>query len=71
MAHYIAMRASGEPDAFPLDYRSLRCGPWKGEIPTTAGQLRNLAEPWRPWRGYAAMHLWAANAAVCASDRPI
>jgi len=64
MAHYIAMRASGEPDAFPLDYRSLRRGAWKGEIPTTLGQLRNLAEEWRPWRAYAAMHLWAANAAL-------
>jgi 3-methyladenine DNA glycosylase/8-oxoguanine DNA glycosylase len=64
MAHYIAMRASGEPDAFPLDYRSLSHGLWKREIPTTPNQLRNLAEPWRPWRAYAAMHLWAANAAV-------
>ena len=40
-AHYIAMRASGEPDSFPLDYRSLRRG-----------------LDWRPWRAYAAMHLW-------------
>jgi AraC family transcriptional regulator, regulatory protein of adaptative response / DNA-3-methyladenine glycosylase II len=63
MAHYIAMRASGEPDAFPLDYRSLLHGPWKGEVPASPGQLRNLAEEWRPWRAYAAMHVWAANAA--------
>src|SRR3984885_9005243 len=48
MAHYIAMRASGEPDAFPLDQRSLTV----------------LAEGWRPWRAYAAMHLWAAKAAI-------
>jgi len=64
MAHYIAMRASAEPDAFPLDCRSLRNGPWKGKPPASAEQLRNLAEEWRPWRAYAAMHLWAANAAV-------
>ncbi len=64
MAHYIAMRASGEPDAFPLDCRSLMRGPWKGEIPATPGQLRNLTEPWRPWRAYAAMHLWAVNAGL-------
>jgi AraC family transcriptional regulator, regulatory protein of adaptative response / DNA-3-methyladenine glycosylase II len=68
MAHYIAMRASGEPDAFPLNYRSLK-RPWKGEMPTSPEQLRNLAEEWRPWRAYAAMHLWlategAVNAAV-------
>jgi AraC family transcriptional regulator, regulatory protein of adaptative response / DNA-3-methyladenine glycosylase II len=64
MAHYVAMRASGEPDAFPLDYRSLSHGSWKGETPSTPAQLRNLAEQWRPWRAYAAMHLWAANVAV-------
>jgi AraC family transcriptional regulator, regulatory protein of adaptative response / DNA-3-methyladenine glycosylase II len=64
MAHYVAMRASGEPDAFPLDYRSLSHGPWKGESISTPAQLRHLAEPWRPWRAYAAMHLWAAHAAV-------
>ncbi len=63
MAHYIAMRASGEPDAFPLDYRSLRGGRWKDEIPASPEQLWSLAEEWRPWRAYAAMHLWAVTAA--------
>jgi AraC family transcriptional regulator of adaptative response / DNA-3-methyladenine glycosylase II len=47
MAHYIAMRASGEPDAFPLNSQALRVG-----------------EAWRPWRAYAAMHLWAANSSL-------
>jgi AraC family transcriptional regulator of adaptative response / DNA-3-methyladenine glycosylase II len=51
MAHYIAMRACGEPDAFP----------WTDEIPTSPDQLRSLAEEWRPWRAYAAMHLWFAT----------
>jgi 3-methyladenine DNA glycosylase/8-oxoguanine DNA glycosylase len=63
MAHYIAMRACGEPDAFPLDYRSLRGGRWKDEIPASPEQLWSLAEEWRPWRAYAAMHLWAVTAA--------
>ncbi len=62
MAHYIAMRACGEPDAFPLEYRSLERAPWKNEIANSPAQLRSLAEEWRPWRAYAAMHLWAVNA---------
>jgi AraC family transcriptional regulator of adaptative response / DNA-3-methyladenine glycosylase II len=49
MAHYIAMRACGEPDAFPLKPEQLRMKP---------EQLRSLDEEWRPWRAYAAMHLW-------------
>jgi hypothetical protein len=27
--------------------------------PLTARQLEARAEAWRPWRGYAVMHLWA------------
>ncbi len=51
MAHYIAMRASGEPDAFP----------WTDQTTASADQLQNFAEDWRPWRAYAAMHLWFAD----------
>jgi AraC family transcriptional regulator of adaptative response / DNA-3-methyladenine glycosylase II len=47
-AHYVAMRAFGEPDAFPA-----------GDLGLFADFT--LAEIWRPWRAYAAMHLWAAN----------
>jgi AraC family transcriptional regulator of adaptative response / DNA-3-methyladenine glycosylase II len=59
MAHYIAMRASGEPDAFPLKPDQLRMTPEQFRMKPE--QLRSLAEDWRPWRAYAAMHLWAAN----------
>ncbi len=54
-AQYIAMRALGEPDAFPAGDLALRraMGP---ELSTTA--LRRRAEAWRPWRAYAAMSLW-------------
>jgi AraC family transcriptional regulator, regulatory protein of adaptative response / DNA-3-methyladenine glycosylase II len=62
-AHYIAMRAFGEPDAFPADDRGLRCSFWTDEIRASSEQNLSLAaEAWRPWRAYAAMHLWAANA---------
>ncbi len=58
-AHYIAMRALGEPDAFPAGDLGLRraAAENKGEMLTEA-QLRQWAEPWRPWRAYAAMYLW-------------
>jgi AraC family transcriptional regulator of adaptative response / DNA-3-methyladenine glycosylase II len=53
-AQYIALRALGEPDAFPAgDLVLLRAAGVK-----TARQLEERAETWRPWRGYAALHLW-------------
>jgi AraC family transcriptional regulator of adaptative response / DNA-3-methyladenine glycosylase II len=32
---------------------------------TTPTQLLERAERWRPWRAYAAQHLWAAGALRC------
>jgi AraC family transcriptional regulator of adaptative response / DNA-3-methyladenine glycosylase II len=53
-AQYIALRALRWPDAFPAaDLGLLRA--WGAKTPAT---LRHAAEAWRPWRGYAAMHLW-------------
>ena len=53
-AQYIAMRALGEPDAFPAgDLGLLRASGAAGPK-----QLELLAEHWRPWRAYAAMYLW-------------
>jgi AraC family transcriptional regulator of adaptative response / DNA-3-methyladenine glycosylase II len=61
-AHYIAMRACGEPDAFPAgDIGLLRgAADATGRRPT-AGELLARADAWRPWRAYAAHHLWAAD----------
>jgi AraC family transcriptional regulator of adaptative response / DNA-3-methyladenine glycosylase II len=64
MAHYIAMRGSGEPDAFPLDDRGLGHALGAGEGSASSEQLASFAEAWQPWRAYAAMHLWAENAAL-------
>ena len=53
-AEYIAMRALGEPDAFPrgdLVLRRLAGG-------LTARELDRRSEAWRPWRAYAVMLLW-------------
>lgn len=57
-AQYIAMRALRWPDAFPANDLILRRA--AGNL--TAAQLRNRAESWRPWRAYAAMHLWRTGA---------
>ncbi len=57
-AHYIAMRALRWPDAFPANDLVLRRA--AGNL--TAAQLIKRAEPWRPWRAYAAMHLWRTSA---------
>jgi AraC family transcriptional regulator of adaptative response / DNA-3-methyladenine glycosylase II len=52
-AQYVAMRACGERDAFPASDLALR--KVLGPDPT------GTAESWRPWRAYAAMHLWASH----------
>ncbi|MGB7150759.1 MAG: hypothetical protein WBD45_16485, partial [Terriglobales bacterium] len=53
-AQYVAMRALGEPDAFP----SSDLGLLRGMGLTSARELEQRAEAWRPWRAYAAMYLW-------------
>ena len=55
-ANYIAMRAFGEPDAFPSAESKLRFK-LAGTAHTTSAEAIEIAEPWRPWRAYAAMHL--------------
>lgn len=53
-AQYVAMRALGEPDAFPTgDLGALRALGLR-----TSGELEKRAEAWRPWRSYASMYLW-------------
>jgi AraC family transcriptional regulator of adaptative response / DNA-3-methyladenine glycosylase II len=55
-AQYVAMRALGEPDAFPSsDLGLLRALQLKNP-----NELEQRAQPWRPWRAYAAMYLWSA-----------
>jgi AraC family transcriptional regulator, regulatory protein of adaptative response / DNA-3-methyladenine glycosylase II len=63
-AHYIAMRACGEPDAFPASDAGLLRGAAVlfGRRPSP-GELLVRAEAWRPWRAYAAHHLWAVDPA--------
>jgi AraC family transcriptional regulator, regulatory protein of adaptative response / DNA-3-methyladenine glycosylase II len=68
-AQYIAMRELREPDAFPAaDIGLLRAMvAADGQRPSPA-QLLARAERWRPWRAYAALHLWAAGIAEGAAS---
>jgi AraC family transcriptional regulator of adaptative response / DNA-3-methyladenine glycosylase II len=61
-AQYIAMRELREPDAFPAaDIGLMRAmADETGRRPTPA-ELLARAERWRPWRAYAALHLWASE----------
>jgi AraC family transcriptional regulator of adaptative response / DNA-3-methyladenine glycosylase II len=58
IAEHVALRALAEPDAFPGADLALRraAAPHAGSLETR--RLVERAEAWRPWRGYAAMHLW-------------
>lgn len=60
MAQYVALRALGEPDAFPSADPLLRRRAAPNGMPLTTRGLEARAEAWRPWRGYAALHLWRA-----------
>ncbi len=53
-AQYIAMRAMGWPDAFPHTDLGVK----KALAPLSETEILELAEVWRPWRGYATVNLW-------------
>jgi AraC family transcriptional regulator of adaptative response / DNA-3-methyladenine glycosylase II len=57
-AQYIAMRAMAWPDAFPHGDLGLK----KALHEENPKRVLLAAEAWRPWRAYAAMHLWRALA---------
>ncbi|QXI45658.1 DNA-3-methyladenine glycosylase 2 family protein [Pseudomonas anuradhapurensis] len=57
-AHYLALRQVGAVDALPLGdvalVKALR------RLEGDQAQLAERALAWRPWRAYAAQHLWAS-----------
>jgi AraC family transcriptional regulator of adaptative response / DNA-3-methyladenine glycosylase II len=60
-AQYWALRALRDSDAFPAsDIGLLRAMTVDGKRPTPKA-LAERAEAWRPWRAYAAQHLWTAG----------
>ncbi|HVT16780.1 MAG TPA: AlkA N-terminal domain-containing protein [Thermoanaerobaculia bacterium] len=60
-AGYVAMRALGDRDAFPLGdlgvRKALALHHPSGRRPGPR-ELASVAERWRPWRAYATLHLW-------------
>ncbi|HKE46542.1 MAG TPA: AlkA N-terminal domain-containing protein, partial [Rhodanobacteraceae bacterium] len=60
-AHYIAMRALGQPDAFPAaDLILRRAASGDGSTLSTRA-VEAMSEAWRPWRAYAVMLLWRSQ----------
>lgn len=55
-AQYIAMRATGYPDAFPATDLGVK----KALAPRTQREIEETAQNWRPWRSYATISLWSA-----------
>jgi len=64
---YIALRALRDPDAFPATDVGLLRGAAEDTVRPTPAALVARAEAWRPWRAYAAQHLWCAAAAESAT----
>jgi AraC family transcriptional regulator of adaptative response / DNA-3-methyladenine glycosylase II len=66
-AQYVAMRALGEPDAFPSgDVALLRALGLRNNR-----ELERRAEAWRPWRAYAAMYLWSMAGGRVSGRKPV
>jgi len=58
-ADYIAMRALRDSDAFIATDLGVRRGLRRLGGPESPSGVAGLAERWRPWRAYAAVHLWS------------
>jgi AraC family transcriptional regulator, regulatory protein of adaptative response / DNA-3-methyladenine glycosylase II len=57
----IAMRALGDPDAFPAGDLGIRAAARQAGLPEAAAALTARAAAWRPWRSYAVQYLWATG----------
>ncbi len=54
----IAMRALGDPDAFPATDLGVRAAAGQLGLPESPRRLSDHSARWRPWRSYATQHLW-------------
>jgi AraC family transcriptional regulator of adaptative response / DNA-3-methyladenine glycosylase II len=59
-AEMIAMRALGDPDAFPATDLGLRVAARQVGLPDVPADLADTSTRWRPWRSYATQYLWTA-----------
>jgi AraC family transcriptional regulator, regulatory protein of adaptative response / DNA-3-methyladenine glycosylase II len=61
-AQYIALRQLREPDAFPAADLGLKRAMASHEgRGASSSELLDRANGWRPWRAYAAQHLWTSG----------
>ncbi|MEK0362955.1 DNA-3-methyladenine glycosylase family protein [Pseudomonas sp. CBC3] len=70
-AEYIALRGFGEADAFPAADLGLLKAPLWGSEGITARQLLARSQAWRPWRAYAAVHIWQNYGVTAGQTRPV
>ena len=68
VAQVVALRACGEPDAFPTQDLVLRSQAADKMGLLSARALEERAQVWRPWRGYAACQLWVEAERNSSSD---
>jgi AraC family transcriptional regulator, regulatory protein of adaptative response / DNA-3-methyladenine glycosylase II len=59
-AEVIAMRGLGDPDAFPASDLGVLLAAKQVGLPDGPRALTEHSGRWRPWRSYAAQHLWTA-----------
>lgn len=59
-AQYILMRTVKHPDAMPFSDLGLLKAVGSDAKPGNEKHLRKMSIPWKPWRAYAAMHLWSS-----------
>jgi AraC family transcriptional regulator of adaptative response / DNA-3-methyladenine glycosylase II len=57
----IAMRALGDPDAFPESDLGVRHAAERLGLPSTPAALVERSQTWRPWRAYAVQYLWSVD----------
>jgi AraC family transcriptional regulator of adaptative response / DNA-3-methyladenine glycosylase II len=57
-AEIIAMRGLGDPDAFPATDLGVLVTAKQVGLPDNSRALIEHSARWRPWRSYAAQHLW-------------
>ncbi|MGB8196241.1 MAG: AlkA N-terminal domain-containing protein [Acidimicrobiales bacterium] len=57
----IAMRALGDPDAFPESDLGVRHAAELLGLASSPAALLDRSQQWRPWRAYAVQYLWAVD----------
>jgi AraC family transcriptional regulator, regulatory protein of adaptative response / DNA-3-methyladenine glycosylase II len=68
-AQYVALRAFGEPDAFPAGDLGLRRALEAAHVPADATSLGLRAAAWSPFRAYATLHLWNSLGASSSKNK--